>query len=195
MPKQKAPATAKAKSSLSWVGDLHHTMQQALGLSGQLQSIDYTGVQFVHADLSLEEFQRLKEQKSESFLGLFLKAYQTQQELMANGHSGATMSMPQLLSLLSGSGSRAEAKRALAKQFHEVERLMTGVEGDQGTVILGERNNKALSVLEQQLKLQRRKLALFYGAAHLPDLEKKLIAQGWKILGSPRYLDAWVIEE
>jgi hypothetical protein len=182
------------RGNLAWLGTLHSTLQKSLGLEGQLEGVDYAVQNMVHADVSMAEFESLREQKNESFLALMLRAYQAQQELASTGQATGGMSLPQLMTLLSGDGSQNELKATLAGQFHEVERLMAGIEGPHGSVIIGSRNDKALKVLEAELKKGKRKLAVFYGGAHLPDMETKLIRQGWKRSAAEQlWLDAWTI--
>jgi hypothetical protein len=194
MPKDYKTRSGRNKGNLAWVGELQKLMETSLGLSGQIDGIDYLAPNLVHADLSMKEFEALREKKSESFMGLLLRTYQTQQEMLAEGSITGGLSLPQIFRLLRGDDSKTELKRIFAQQFHEMERLVEGIEGPQGTVIIGERNKAALSVLEAQLKLGKKRLAIFYGAAHLPDMQKRLEAQGWKAKPKPVWLDAWVME-
>jgi hypothetical protein len=61
------------------------------------------------------------------------------------------------------------------------------------SVVLGARNDAALAALGLRLAAGDRRLALFYGAAHMPDLENSLAAAGWRRTGG-RWLDAWRLE-
>ena len=74
--------------------------------------------------------------------------------------------------------SELELKRGMASQFDEVEKLMSGVEEGEGTVIVGERNRVAFEVLDKQLAAGKKHLAIFYGAAHLTDMEQRLLKRG-----------------
>ena len=67
---------------------------------------------------------------------------------------------------------------------------MTGVEGEHGTVIIAERNKIALSVLEKQIAAGKKKLAIFYGSAHLPDMQKRLLAMGFTRVNH-EWITAW----
>jgi hypothetical protein len=73
-----------------------------------------------------------------------------------------------------------------------METLMAGLESGEGTVIVTERNKIAFGVLDQQLKAGKKRLALFYGAAHLPSMEKMLIERGFKKTKS-EWLKAWTL--
>jgi hypothetical protein len=55
-----------------------------------------------------------------------------------------------------------------------------GLDGPGGSVILTERNKAAVRVLENVLKDGKRDIAIFYGAAHMPDLAERLKTMGFK---------------
>lgn len=194
MPVTKEDKEARAKSretsNLAWVGQMQQTMQRTLELSSQMAEVDYSPPNFVHADMTLEQFNKTKEQKNESFLGLMVKAWLVQSELQSSGKMTKEPDLAQLMAILLSGDSAGELKRIIGSQFDMVEDLITGIEGSNGSVIIGERNNVAIKVLAEQLQLGRKKLAIFYGAAHLPDMEKKLLAAGWKKTGID-WLKAW----
>src|SRR5690606_20039968 len=58
------------------LGGLHAAYQAGsdwLELSYQMQEIDYTRANFVHADVTLEEFARLQEERGETLAGFMFK--------------------------------------------------------------------------------------------------------------------------
>lgn len=63
------------------------------------------------------------------------------------------------------------------------------------SVLLGARNDAALAALEERVRKGDRRCALFYGAAHMADMEGQLVARGWRRRGQPRWLDAWRIAQ
>ena len=87
---------------------------------------------------------------------------------------------------------RHKMRLSLARQFDEIERLSIGLGGGKsgGSTLLEGRNGKAIEVLQQQLALGKKSLAIYYGAAHMPDLERRLLALGFKKEGE-RWLVAW----
>lgn len=186
-------AKARDSSSLAWVGQLHETMQRTLALSSQMAEVDYSPNNFVHADVSLQKFQELKKQKQESFLGLMMKAMVVQADLEAQGKLAPQPDLVQLLGLLVKGGSASDLKRIIGAQFDQIEALISGIEGPDGSVIIGERNRTALDVLEKQLSAGKKKLGIFYGAAHLPDMESRLLKSGWKKTGTT-WLPAWTVK-
>jgi hypothetical protein len=96
----------------------------------------------------------------------------------------------QILEILASKDSPVELKRIVGRMFDSVEAIMTGVEGPNGTVIISERNKIALGVLQKQIAAGKKKLGIFYGAAHLKDMEKRLLALGFT-LEKTEWLTAW----
>jgi hypothetical protein len=66
-----------------------------------------------------------------------------------------------------------------------------GLDGPGGSVILTERNKAALKVLDETIKAGKKKIALFYGAAHMPDLSKRVREMGFKPSGPVEWKAAW----
>ena len=72
---------------------------------------------------------------------------------------------------------------------------MSGFADDQGkSTLVTERNRKTMEVLETQLKLGKRKLGIFYGAAHLKDMDRRLVNDFKAVPGEVIWLDAWKLK-
>jgi hypothetical protein len=69
-------------------------------------------------------------------------------------------------------------KAMLAKQLVSMEGD-GGFDAMNGTVLLTERNKAAMKTLEATLKNGKKDIAIFYGAAHMPDLSKRLTDMGF----------------
>jgi hypothetical protein len=175
---------------LGWIGTLQQKMKEALRLEGQLESIDYSAPNFVHADMDLEAFQRIQGEKQETFLALWLKAMAAQQASTQSRPEGDLAGVLTLLRILMQRDSADELKRLIGREFDQVETVMSGLEAGGGTVIIGERNRVALEVLERELKAGKKKLAIFYGAGHFPDLQRRMEAMGFHRAGE-EWLAAW----
>jgi hypothetical protein len=65
-------------------------------------------------------------------------------------------------------------KRIISTQFEDLEGAMGAIEGKDGSTLIGQRNDKALSVLRRELGAGKKNIAIFYGAGHNPDMEEKL---------------------
>jgi hypothetical protein len=176
----------------SFVSAIQRFMSQALELEFQLQAVDYDRPNFVHADLTTDEFARLWDEKGESLWKILLRMMAAQYAAQQRG-DGPQLSTPaMLMALVLGGKERASTlKRMLAREFENVELLIAGLEpGEPGkeSVLLGERNKAAVRVLERELRAGKRRLAIFYGGAHMPDLEARL----QRDLGFARTGQEWV---
>lgn len=87
-------------------------------------------------------------------------------------------------------GDKNGLKRELVHPLGQGDDQVAALAGD--NVIIGDRNAKCLQVLERELAAGKKKLGIFYGAAHFPDMEKRLLAAGWRKGGS-EWLTAWKI--
>lgn len=185
------PEVKQEAAKLQWVGQLQTMMRDTLKLHGQLEGIDYRAKNFVHADMDLSQFSDSQTQKQESFFSLYLKAMKAQDaasEKRGTGSNAAGLAM--LLKIFTMKDSSTELKRMLAREFDSVEDIMAGIESGDGTVLVGERNKVALQVLDKEIASGKKNLAIFYGAAHLGDMEQRLLKKGCKRT-KVEWLKAW----
>ena len=82
-------------------------------------------------------------------------------------------------------------KRLMAEQFDDLEGTMSILEGPDGSSLLSDRNQAAVNVLAEQIKQGKRRLAIFYGAAHMPDIEQRLAKRFGLKAVEQRWIDAW----
>lgn len=175
------------QSSGSVVGGMQRMMKDALKLQFQLDIIDYSKDNFVHADMTPEEFSKSMSERGESFLQLFFRAMG---QGMAQQGAGNNSDLQMLMALTSRNRS-TRLKEVMAKQFQQMEATMYALNGPDGTTIINGRNKKALDVMEQQIDKGKTRLAIFYGAGHLPDMEKRLEGDyGFRARGT-KWLTAW----
>lgn len=90
---------------------------------------------------------------------------------------------------------RAMLKRQVAAALAMADSMMALQMKGLSEVLLDWRNDAALRVLDEELAegAAGRWLALFYGAAHLPDFATKLAARGFEFEGAT-YLPAWRVD-
>lgn len=182
-----APA-AEAKKPGKFDG-LHNAYQSGarwLGLSYQMTEIDYQKPNFVHADLSVEEFTTLQAERKESLLGFVLKASLQPQAKPAKE--------PSTLKLLTSMvrGDKDGLKRELVHTLGAGDDQIAAFAGE--TVIVTDRNTKCLEVLAREVASGKTHLGVFYGAAHFPDMEKRLLDDGWEKTAT-EWLTAWDIAD
>ena len=156
------------------VGALQNGMKAVLDLDHQLEIVDYTKKNFVHADMSPDEFMQAMKDRHEGFLEMYMRllghSLAAQSEVAADGDSPDVA----LFAALFAPDRPLRLKRILAKQLAETESLLTSFGGEEGSVLISERNKTALKVLKQQMAAGKKRLAIFYGAGHLTDMDQHL---------------------
>jgi len=164
-------------------------MRDVLGMGMQLEDVDYTLPHLVHADLSPREFSERMDERNETVIGMIGKA-----SLAGMGRRNTTRillsEMRLLRNLMSGNRDLA-LKIFMAEQMVQSIKLGDAVEGKKGSTLVAERNRKALQVLRREIDAGKKKLAIFYGAAHMPDMSKRLMSEFDLVPASTVWLDAW----
>ena len=166
------PAQFKNRPSSS-VSMMQIFMQKQLDLAYQLDEVDYTAKNFVHADMTMETFQERQKAKGQNLFSLIEKSIEAQEK--AGSENKQQFDFASMFKLLNDEGGPNGMKLALGRQFHDIESMIGGMEGPDGSVLVAERNITALKVMESEMKKGKKNLGIFYGAAHLPDFDKRLI--------------------
>ena len=169
------PNTKTGKNeSQSALSSLQSGMGSVLALDFQLAHIDYSAKNMVHADLNPLEFAQRVSDRGDllqmiyraMILGVKKSGGEAQnEELKMQGRvMGAFFASDPALSL----------KRVLVvEMMNQLDEGIWVISGD-GSAIITDRNAAALKVLNRELKNGKKKIAIFYGAAHLPELAKSL---------------------
>ncbi len=173
------------------LGALQNGMKSMLEVEHQLEIVDYTRPNFVHADMSPEEFQESMQSREESFLQMYFRmagqAAAIQSQQLANGES---TDVDFMMAMFAKDRPR-KLKIAFAKQFESMESLLTSISGPEGSTLITERNKRALEVLRQELQAGKRKVGIFYGAGHLADMHERLIKDFGLTPVNITWLEAW----
>ena len=164
-------------------------MGVALGLEYQLHVIRYDRKNFVHADMSPEGFLKSLKDRNESLVDEALRAAGY---ALASKADSATGDDFQLLLALFDKNRARGLKRVMAKQqLEDVEGMLSAMEGPKGSTLIGERNKAALAVLRKQLEAGKEKIAIFYGAGHMPNMAQRLSDDFNLVRSETRWLTAW----
>jgi hypothetical protein len=180
------------------IGSAQQGLTRLLGLEFQLESIDYSAPNFVHADLSPKEFDAAMKKRGESWWSMFTKLMR---EGMARAERDAAsapdVSMGELFGLLFGSeqGRQVKLRRLMAEQFTDMEVLTATFGGDEGSTLITDRNAAALEVLTKEIAAGRRRIAIFYGAAHMDDFDRRLREDFSLQPRETLWLEAWDLRE
>jgi hypothetical protein len=181
----------RGTSNVHPIGAMQNMAKDFLELDHQLEYVDYTRPNFIHADMSPDEFTKVMADRNESFLQMYFKLLGTamaeQSKMAAKGDSNDI----DLIGALFASDRPRRLKIILGKQLSEMESLMVSFGGEEGSTIITERNKKALAVLKSQMAAGKKHVGVFYGAGHLTDMDKRLRDDFHLQPASITWLTAW----
>jgi hypothetical protein len=172
---------------------LQNGMKDLLELEYQLSGIDYTKKNFAHADLSPDQFSQSMKDKGESFWSIFLRLMAAGMVQQANNPGNAD-ELDILLALFDHDRA-LKLKRIMAEEFTDLDTIMTAFNGPDGSTLITERNKAALKVLGQEIAAGKKKIAIFYGGGHMPDMEPRAIADFHLKRDGQEWLEAWNLRE
>lgn len=179
----------KKRGSGHPVGAMQDGLKSLLNLDHQLDCIDYTKENFVHADMSPDEFAQTMADRGESFMQMFFRMMGAG---MAQQAGGGSSDAALLMALFASPDERTlRLKTEFARQMGNMEGQMNAINGDEGSTIITERNKKAFEVLKREIAAGKKKIAVFYGAGHLPDMEERLLRDFQMKRSDRKWLTAW----
>ena len=179
----------EAPSGLGFIGAMQKGMTDMLALSHQMNCIDYTRQNLRHADLNMKEFS-----KGLSELGFInIDLTTVLQGLGSSTFDGLAIQA----AMATKDDQRTNRVRwAMGKTMVQSVGQMAflGVDDIENPqdLILGMRNDQAWKIFENSLSEGWRRTAIFYGAAHMPDLRRRVLEAGW-IPENQVWLPAWEI--
>ncbi|MCO6454723.1 MAG: hypothetical protein J5I93_05420 [Pirellulaceae bacterium] len=186
---QNVPQPGQRRGGVNPVGAVQMGMKNMLELEFQLDHIDYSLKNMVHADMSPREFSATMKDRGESFLELFFRMM-GQGAAQQSKDPGRSNDL-RLFSALFSRDRAKQLKQVMAEQFESMDGTIGALDGPDGSTIITERNKKAFAVLAEQLQAGKKQVAVFYGAGHLPDMQRRLEADfGMKRQGE-EWLTAW----
>lgn len=173
-------------------------LTKMLGLKFQLREIDYKARNFVHADLTPEQLFASMDKRGESAKQMI---FQMLQESMGSSTDidpadalALNVALPRIMLKGARPGDRALLRRVFAQSFQKMEKVTAALSGPNGSTLINVRNGRALEVMQRELARGRKRVAIFYGAGHMVDLEARLKKMGFQPQ-SVRYLKAWDLRE
>ncbi len=165
---------------ISFLQDMTKNM---LELESQTAHIDYTKENFVHADMSPEEMREAMKERGEDGLTLALGvmadvlrqgniAQQKAEERAAE--EGERPEEVDPFALLLDPQRSLKMKRMMAESFESTDQLEGGLGPTLQRMLVDDRNAAAMKVFQKELAKGHKRIAIFYGAAHMPDFEERL---------------------
>lgn len=150
-----------------------------LELEYQTERIDYTRDNFVHADLTPGQIAEKMRERGQTGLSVAMDAVgsmfadASRRAAQAEAEGGDGLAGFGLATLLLDPNGKAKLKRAFALELARAD--MDAALGETvGRMLVSDRNEAAADVLREQIAAGRRRIAIFYGAGHMPDLERRL---------------------
>jgi hypothetical protein len=171
----------------SLLASMQTGMKDMLNLEYQLELVDYMASNFRHADMSPEEFMQDLARRGDSIWKMVARAMGA--GLASSASSGGDAAV--LFALFSDDRSK-KMKQMMARQLIDMEIVTAGIDDANGenTLIKG-RNAKAFKILREELDAGKRKVSVFYGAGHLPDMANRLQSDFQMEAQQTTWLDAW----
>ncbi len=175
------------------LGLLQGGMADALGLVHQLEHIDYKAENFVHADLSPEEFARRFGERGD-FIQMLIRALllgmkkSEDQENLKND----LRSQGRVLGAMLAKDPSLPLKRTVSALM--IDQIRDGawvIGGQDGSAIISDRNAACLKKLRAQIASGKKKIAVFYGGAHLPEFARSLEKEFKLRYVNQRWIVAW----
>jgi len=191
-PSANKPNQRAERGGVNPIGMLQTGMKDVLNLSFQLDEVDYSPANFVHADMSPDEFGEDMKKRGDGFVGMFARLMGA--GLVAqNSKKGATQQAEMMAAFMSK--DTMKLRRVMAEQFESMDAQMAGFADKNGkSTLLTERNTKAFQIMERELKAGKKRLAIFYGAGHFLDMHQRLLSDYKTSQTNFEWLDAWPLQ-
>jgi len=185
------PSPGEGARSDSAISQFQRILKDSLELDFQLDDVDYAAPNFVHADLDKETFEKMQEERGETFEMIFLRTImKAMTDPPVPTGVDAEDAGDDLIAMLTHPDMERQIKLVIARQLGTIDLSAMGLDGPGGSVLVTERNKAALKVLSEELGKGKKKIAIFYGAAHMTDMSKRLEAMGFSPVRT-RWNVAW----
>ncbi len=164
-------------------------MKDILGLEFQLNGIDYTRKNMIHADMSPDQFAASMRSRGESVMTMLMRVFGyalTRQDEPTGGAGNG-----QLLLALFDKNRKLALKRICAEQFEDSEGSLMALEGRHGSTLISGRNQVALAVLRKEIAAGKEKIAILYGARAHAEFPNPAAREFGLSPISTRWLVAW----
>jgi len=191
-PEGNKPPKGGEKKSDNPVAVLQQGMKLFLRLEHQLEVVDYQKANFIHADLSPEGMKNAMKERGDDQMTIVLGVIV---DFLRKKNLDADKPEPQAPDIsLTDLLNPIKFKRMMAQQFEDAGGEVS-LGGTINRLLVEDRNKACIKVLQQQLTAGKKKIAIFYGGAHMPDFDKRLKEDfGMKRIRS-EWINAWSLVE
>jgi len=171
-----------------FISNAQMTMTRLLDLSFQLDEVDYTPPNFVHADLSGDELSQSMADRNESLYTYFWRVFFA--SMRQYGKDPLGLRDWRLISAVLRDDNDDALKTMLAYELVDIDRIQDVLGEDSDSAVIGARNERAIEVLHGELDSGAKRVGIFYGVGHMPDLEERLLRMGLEPKRTV-WVDAW----
>lgn len=186
---QDAVANNRLEERKGFLSNAQIGMTKMLGLSFQLDEISYDQANFVHADLSPSELRQSMDDRGESLYVYFWRIFFASLDEYAKDPLG--LKDWELLSAMLASDQGDSLKTMIAYEMTNLDQVQDILGEDSGSAVIGARNERAVEVLQREAASGAKHIGIFYGVAHMPDLEARLVDQLGFVYDKTVWVDAW----
>jgi len=179
---------------------IQQLMKMGMNLESQTEQVDYTKKNFTHADMSPDQIAEAMKKRGDDPLTLILSVAadmlrqqnRQAQEKDKNAHPAADVDP---LTLLLDPDGPNKLKKVMAQQMEDLDGATAGLGQTLNTILITDRNGAAMKVFSTEMAKGKKKIAIFYGAAHMPDFEKRLREDFGLKRSSEQWLTAWDLQQ
>jgi len=171
-----------------FISNAQMTMTRLLDLTFQLDEIDYTQRNFVHADLSGDELSQSMADRNENLYTYFWRVFFA--SMREYGKDPLGLRDWQLIAAVLKNDDDGALKTILAYELVDLDNIQDILGEDSDSAVIGARNERAIEVLHNQLDSGAKRIGIFYGVGHMPDLEERLLRMGL-VPTRTIWVDAW----
>ena len=184
-----------SRGPLDLVAWMQSQTKSSLGLESQLEKINYQKSNLLHADMSPADISKKMAERGDSAVTIGLSAMSEilrQQNMTAQSAENQEMinefANEGIFELLN---NPLKLKRMMAGQFANAGAMEIGLGPTLNQLLITDRNEAAVKVLQNEIAAGTKKIAIFYGAAHMPDFEQQLTADFGLDKTKQVWIDAW----
>ncbi len=187
--------TQTGQGPLNLVAWLQQQAKSSLGLQSQLEKVDYQKSNLRHADMSPADISQKMAERGDSALTIGLSAMS---ELLRQQNVAApSPENREMITEVANEGifelmnNPLKLKRMMASQFAQSGVMELGLGETLNQLLITDRNAAAIEVLRKEIATGKSKIAIFYGAAHMPDFERHLRDDFGLEKTKQVWVDAW----
>lgn len=167
-------------------------LKNLLGLAFQLDEIDYSAANFVHADMTASMLADSMEERGESLYVYAWRMFLLSLDEYARDPLG--LKDLRLLGRMATHRQGNGLKTAIAYEMADERNMRDFLGGGQGSALIAARNARAMQILREQIDAGARRIGIFYGVAHMPDFETRLIDELSLARQHTEWVDAWRLD-